>query len=121
MQAASAAAQPGLRAPSSLAVGAAVSNTKDTILSQTAAQQPGSSQSAKAQSTATPAAAAAAAAGKAPRGGGVSQPEVPQRSLEGFDEAVVKSVKALCQVCRIVIGCAGVSLLQTVAVNLDAA
>lgn len=103
MQAASASAPgSGLRAPSSLAVGAAVPSTKDTILARSVTQQPGSSQPTKAQSAQTPAAAAAAAAGKTPRGGGggkPEQPEVPQRSLEGFDEAVVKSVKALCQVC----------------------
>ncbi|KAA6429327.1 MAG: Ubiquitin carboxyl-terminal hydrolase 24 [Trebouxia sp. A1-2] len=96
IQAASIAVRSGLKAPSSLAVGAAVPSTKDSILAQSgSSQQPDSSPSS------TPPAAATAAASKSSKTTAINQPsesEVPKRSLKGFDEAVAQSVTALCQV-----------------------
>ena len=107
MQAASASAQSSLKAPSSLAVGAAMPSTKDSILAQSgSSQHPDSSYPPKAPSSSTPPAAATAAASKSSKATAVSQPresEVPKRSLKGFEEAVAQSVTALCQVsCRFV-------------------
>jgi hypothetical protein len=102
MQAASASARSSLKAPSSLAVGAAVPSTKDSVLAQSgSSQQPDSSHPPKAPSSSTPPAAATAAASKSSKTTAVSQPresEVPKRSLKGFDEAVAQSVTVLCQV-----------------------
>ncbi len=102
MQAASASAQSSLKAPSSLAVGAAMPSTKDSILAQSgSSQHPDSSYPPKAPSSSTPPAAATAAASKSSKATAVSQPresEMPKRSLKGFEEAVVQSVTALCQV-----------------------
>lgn len=99
IQAASLSAPLSLRAPSSLVVGAAVPSTKDAVFFS---QQPDSAApDSKAQSSTAAPAAAVAAAGKTAKGSGVSQPAkpaTPQRSLDGLDEAVIKSVKALCQV-----------------------
>ena len=102
MQAASVTVRSGLKAPSSLAVGAAVPSTKDSILAQSgSSQQPDPSQPPKAPSSSTPPAAATAAASKSSQAPAVSQPresEVPKRSLRGFDEAVAQSVTNLCEV-----------------------
>ena len=102
MQTTSASARSGLRAPSSLAVGAAVPSTKDSVLAQSgSSQQHDSSQPSKAPSSSTPPAAATAAASKSSKTSAVSQPresEVPKRSLKGFDEAVAQSVTAICEV-----------------------
>jgi len=103
MQAASVSVRSGLKAPSSLAVGAAVPSTKHAILAQSgSSQQPDSSQPPKAPSSSTPPAAAlAAAANKSSKTPAVSQPresEVPKRSLKSFEEAVAKSVTGLCEV-----------------------
>lgn len=101
IQAASVSVRSGLKAPSSLAVGAAVPSTKDAILAQSgSSQQPDSSQPPKAASSPTPPAAAVAAASKSSKTSAVSKPresEVPKRSLKGFDEAVAQSVTALCE------------------------
>ena len=76
-------------------------STKDAVFFS---QQPDSAApDSKAQSSTAAPAAAVAAAGKTAKGSGVSQPAkpaTPQRSLDGLDEAVIKSVKALCQVCN---------------------
>lgn len=102
IQAASVTVRSGLKAPSSLAVGAAVPSTKDSILAQSgSSQQPDPSQPPKAPSSSTPPAAATAAASKSSQAPAVSQPresEVPKRSLRGFDEAVAQSVTNLCEV-----------------------
>ena len=102
MQAASASVQSGLKAPSSLAVGAAVPSTKDSMLAQSgSSHQPDSSQRPKAPSSSMPPAAATAAASKSSKTTAISQPmesEVPKRSLKGFEEAVAQSVTALCEV-----------------------
>lgn len=102
MQAASVSVRSGLKAPSSLAVGAAVPSTKHAILAQSgSSQQPDSSQPPKAPSSSTPPAAATAAASKSSKTTAVSQPresEVPKRSLKSFEEAVAKSVTGLCEV-----------------------
>ena len=76
----------GLKAPSSLSTGAAVPSTKEAMLAQPSDSSPGQGQPAAAP------AAAAATAGKPAR------PAVAKRSMEGLDEAAVRSIKALCQV-----------------------
>ena len=101
VQAASAAA-PGLKAPSSLAVGAAIPTTKQAVFSQADAAQPAPTEAGgnKAPSSAAaptgkasqPAAAAAAAMAKS------DKPAVERRSLEGLDKAVANGLRALCQV-----------------------
>ena len=84
----------GLKAPSTLSVGAAVAPTKDTVL----AQPPGLT-SGRGQSGAASEAAAAAAAAPAQANSDLPvKPVVQKRSLEGLDDTVVKSIKALCQV-----------------------
>ena len=98
VQAASASA-PDLKAPSSLAVGAAMPTTKQTMLSQADAARPAPTEadSNKASS------AAAAPAGKVgqPAAAAVAKldkPAVERRCLEGLDEDVANGLRALCQV-----------------------
>lgn len=100
LQAASASAD-GLKAPSSLAVGAAVPSTKQAVFSQADAQSPPSSKAGRHESPSAPAAAAAAGAGKpAPRAAvpKPAKPAVERKYLDGLDEAVAVGVQALCQV-----------------------
>lgn len=103
MQAASASA-PGLKAPSSLAVGAAITTTKQAVFSQTDAQPPGPGETGtdKAPSAAaTPPAGKSAAQSAAAAAAAVAKPEKPaveRLSLEGLDEAVANGLRALCQV-----------------------
>ena len=100
VQAASGAVASDLRAPSSLAVGAAVPSTKDAILDQSSAAKPSAvAQAAMAKASSAP----TASDGAQSQDRTVTQPArrplpPPSRSLEGLDEAVVKSIKALCQV-----------------------
>ena len=99
MQAASASA-PGLKAPSSLAVGAAIPTTKQAVFSQAGAARPTpteagrdnvpSSAAVPAGKASQPAAAAAVAT--------PDKPAVERRSLEGLDDTVANGLRALCQV-----------------------
>lgn len=102
MQAASASA-PGLKAPSSLAVGAAIPTTKQGVFSQTDAPQPGLEETGrdKPSSAAATAPAGKAAGQSAAAAAAVAKPEKPaveRLSLEGLDEAVANGLRALCQV-----------------------
>lgn len=98
VQAASSSAQ-GLKAPSSLAVGAAIPTTKQAVLSQTdapcaapaEAQQPG-----KDKAGPTPTATAGKPGQTDPAA--AANPAVERRPLEGLDEAVANGLRALCQV-----------------------
>ena len=104
VQAASASAS-GLKAPSSLAVGAAMPTTKQAVFSQADAARPAlteadrdkapSSSAAPAGKASQPAAAAAAPAAAVAK---PDKPAVERRSLEGLDEAVANGLQALCQV-----------------------
>lgn len=98
VQAASASA-PGLKAPSSLAVGAAIPTTKQAVFSQADAARPAPTEAGRDKVPS----AAAAPAGKAsqPAAAAVAKPDKPaveRRSLEGLDEAVANGLRALCQV-----------------------
>ena len=99
MQAASSLVE-DLKAPSSLAVGAAIPTTKQTVFSQTDAKHPAPAEAGRDKAASTP----TAAAGKPPQTAGpaVAKPAVERRSLEGLDEAVADGLRALCQVSRLV-------------------
>lgn len=102
MQAASSSVE-GLKAPSSLAVGAAIPTTKQAVFSQTDAKHPAPAEAGRDKAPSTPTAAAGKPAQTAgPAVAKPSKPTVERRSLEGLDEAVADGLRALCQVSRLV-------------------
>ena len=101
MQAASA-STPGLKAPSSLAVGAAIPSTKQAVFSQIDTHSSQSPKASRDESSAGTAAAGQASVTKPavtkPAVTKPAKPVVARRSLDGLDAAVADGVKTLCQV-----------------------
>ena len=98
VQAASASTQ-GLRAPSSLAVGAAIPTTKQAVSSQIDASRAAPAEAQAGKDKAPPATAGKGSQPAAPAASAKrSKPAVERRPLEGLDESVANGLRALCQV-----------------------
>ena len=98
VQAASSSTQ-GLRAPSSLAVGAAIPTTKQAVPSQIDAFRAAPAEAQAGKDKGPPATAGKGNQATAPAASAKpSKPAVERRPLEGLDEAVANGLRALCQV-----------------------